>query len=240
MLDIQAVKVVSSKGESLAEINNLQIHPATISLLVGKNGSGKTSFLHGAFLHPSVICEARQFTLDESKLTLQDTSELFAQGLHYVPQNLISLPGVSFISFLHTALEHKEKATTSLLTFMQKVKDVCSDYGLPHYLLEKNVHENLSGGEKKLQEIIQLVVLKPRFVFLDEIDAGLDRDSRVLVAGILNRLKKEGMGIFLVSHSFEFTEMLSIDTVHLMKSGKVVQSGGLDIIQSIQTLGFSD
>lgn len=240
MFSINELKVTSKDGKQLAEVKGFKVKPKTISLLVGKNGSGKTSFLNGIFLYPNITCEERNIFLDDIDISLDQVSEIFLKGIYYVPQNLLPLPGVSFISFLHTAHENLFSEKISLVAFAQKVKSLCDDYALPQYLLEKNVHENLSGGERKIQELIQLIVLNPKCVFLDEIDAGLDRDLKVLVASIINRLKDEGAAITLVSHSFEFTELLKIDNVYLMNEGKIVSYGGLDIINTIKSEGFSN
>ncbi len=240
MFSIAKLAVQSKEGKQLGYIEDVSFLPGTISLLVGKNGSGKTSFLHGLFLHPSIVCGDRDISLDQDSISKNSLLDMYAKGLHYVPQHLIPLPGVSFISFLHTAYEIKFAEKIPLPMFIEKVKKISIQYGLPQCLIEKNVHENLSGGERKMQELIQTVVLKPKYLFLDEIDAGLDRDAKIILGKVLNTLKVEGVGIILVSHSFEFTELLTLDTVYLMDNGKIVRTGGLEILQDIKKDGFSE
>jgi Fe-S cluster assembly ATP-binding protein len=239
MLSITKLTVQSKEKKTLVSIENITVVPDTISLVVGKNGSGKTSFLHGLFLHPSVMCDEREISLQDENISNMLLLDMYTRGLQYVPQHLIPLPGVSFISFLHIAYEKKFSEKTSLITFVENVKKTCDTYGLPKHLIEKNVHENLSGGERKMQELIQVVVLKPKYLFLDEIDAGLDRDAKIIVATVINRLKTEGVGIMLVSHSFEFTELLRVDTVHLMDLGKIIRTGDTSVLHSIKEDGFT-
>lgn len=238
MLTIKKLTANSKEQKQLASVENIIVAPGTISLVVGKNGSGKTSFLHGLFLHPSTTCTKREVYLNENDISNMFLSDMYKMGIQYVPQHLMSLPGVSFISFLHIAYEQKFSEKISLLTFADKVKKICNEHSLPVYLTERNVHENLSGGERKMQELIQVTVLKPQYLFLDEIDAGLDHDAKNIVAKTLNQLKKEGVGIMAVSHSFEFAELLAVDTVHLFDAGTVVRSGNMEVLREIQKDGF--
>lgn len=238
MLSITKLTVQSTQKKELAHIENVTILPGKISLIVGKNGSGKTSFLHGLFLHPSVICTEREFFIDSQDISNISLLEMYTRGMQYVPQHLLPLPGVSFISFLHIAFEKKFSEKIPLIAFVEKVKKVCTEYNLPHYLIEKNVHENLSGGERKMQELIQVLLLKPKYLFLDEIDSGLDRDAKIVVAGIINRLKGEGVGIILVSHSFEFVELLAVDNVMLIDNGSLVRTGDMSLFLEIKKDGF--
>ncbi len=240
MLSITELRVESKEGKALASTLNISFSSGTISLFVGKNGSGKTSLLHGLFLHPSVICKERDISLDQTDISKNSLLDIYKKGIQYVPQHLLVLAGVSFISFLHIAYETKFSEKIALPLFVDKVKKICEAYSLPIYLIEKNVHENLSGGERKMQELIQVVVLKPAYVFLDEIDAGLDRDAKVVVGQVLNVLKNEGLGIVLVSHSFEFAELLAVDTVYLMDGGKIIRTGGTEILREIKKDGFNE
>lgn len=240
MFSITKLIVQSKEKKHLASAENVFVQQGVISLVVGRNGSGKTSLLHGLFLHPSVVCAERSLFLDTDDVSTVSLLEMYAKGIQYVPQHLVPLPGVSFISFLHNAYEKKFSEKISLIVFVEKVKKICNEYNLPSYLIEKNVHENLSGGERKLQELIQVVVLKPKCLFLDEIDAGLDRDAKIIVATIMNQLKNEGMGILLVSHSFEFTELLMTDVVYVMDEGAITRVGGVEILESIKKDGFPE
>lgn len=240
MLSITKLTVLSQEGNELANVSGVHILPGTISLIIGKNGSGKTSFMHGLFLHPSVVCSVRDISLDNMSIYNNSLLSMYTKGMQYVPQHLIPLPGVSFVSFLHIAYETKFSKKVPLPLFVDEIKKICSAYSLPQYLLEKNVHENLSGGERKIQELIQVVVLKQKYLFLDEIDAGLDRDAKVILATVLNTLKAEGLGIVCVSHSFEFTELLHTDKVYLMDTGKIVRTGGIEIIKDIKIGGFNE
>ena len=239
MLSITKLKIQTKEEKELVSVKDISVQPGTISLIVGRNGSGKTSFLHGLFLHPGVTCVEREISLQGEDISSMSLLEMYMNGLQYVPQHLMPLPGVSFISFLHVAYETKFSEKISLFLFVDTVKKICTQYGLPQYVLEKNVHENLSGGERKIQELIQVIVLKPKYLFLDEIDAGLDRDAKTIVATVLNQLKKEGIGILLVSHSFEFTELLTIDAVQVMDHGSVIRVGDKELLQIIQKDGFA-
>jgi len=240
MLSITKINIESKEGKKLAEVSNFNVALGTLSILVGKNGSGKTSFFNGLFMHPHTPTSVRELFLDQENISACSPVQLFEHGIHYVPQQLIPLPGVSFLSFLHVAYETKYALKISLLKFATQVKETCRTYTLPEYLVEKNVHEGLSGGERKMQELIQVVILKPQYIFLDEIDAGLDRDARVLVAKVIMTLKKEIRGIVLISHSFEFVQLLGADTIYIINEGKIVEKGDVTLLERIHATGFQD
>lgn len=238
MLSIIKLAVSSQEKKELVHIENLTVLPGTISLIVGKNGSGKTSFLHGLFMHPSVICVERNIILNNVEISKDSPLGMYTKGIQYIPQHLIPLPGVSFISFLHIAFENKFSEKIPLIAFAEKVKKVCTEYNIPLYLIEKNVHENLSGGERKMQELIQILILRPKYIFFDEVDSGLDRDAKIIVATIINRLKADGVGIVIVSHSFEFADLLALDEVFLIDAGSIIRAGGRELFLEIKKDGF--
>lgn len=218
MLEIKELIVVG-KEKLLVKQAAFSVAPGTVTYIAGANGSGKTSLLHGIFLHPHVTSQARSIFLDSKDLSSTSVQELFVLGVMYVPQTAIVLPGVSFTTYLHRAYEYKFGTAPSIIAFVNLCKKVCTEYAIPEYLLSKNVHENLSGGERKMQELIQVCVLKPSYVCIDEIDAGLDVDKKVLVARVLTELCKEGMGIVLTSHIKDFVENLPVTKIYTMHEG---------------------
>ncbi len=240
MLSIKKLNVLSKKTSvGLAQVSSRIFSLGTTSLFVGKNGSGKTSLLHGIFLHPETLSE-REIFLGDLDISHASNEELFTYGLYYIPQHLITLSGVSFLSFLHLAYEKKEGKEISIKDFSAQIEEVCTAYGIPFALVQKNVHENLSGGERKLQELIQLLVLKPVYIFLDEIDAHLDMDGKEKVARVLDDCKKRGAAVIVVSHSFDFARRLRPDFVYEMQGGKVVRQGTSTLLESISQSGFSE
>lgn len=211
--------VVTGKEKLLVKQAAFSVAPRTATYIEGANGSGKTSLLHGIFLHPHVVCKTRSLFLDATDISTKTVQELFIVGVMYVPQTAIILPGVSFTTYLHRAYELKYGESLSIIAFVETCKKICEKYDLPEYLLSKNVHENLSGGERKMQELIQVCVLKPLYVCIDEIDAGLDVDKKILVARVLTQLCKEGMGIVLTSHTKDFVEGLPVARTYTMHEG---------------------
>ena len=116
---------------------------------------------------------------------------------------------------------------------------VARSVGIPESLLDRSLNAGLSGGEKKQSEVIQLLMLRPKFAFLDEIDSGVDIDALKKVWKGVTKLKEEGTGFVLITHYPTILQSITPDKVHVMADGKVVASGGMDLVQKIEKGGFA-
>lgn len=222
---------------------NLTIHSGEIHAIMGPNGAGKTTLAMSLMGSPNY-----RFTIQDSRFTINGedlfslTPEQRAQkGLFVSFQHPVEIQGVSLLAFLRTAykaLHPEEKIPLSV--FKETVKGALKKVSLPEEFMKRGINEGFSGGEKKRAEIVQLLVLKPKFVILDEIDSGLDIDSLRFVAETVAEVAKEyNMGILLITHYQRILHYLKPDMVHVLVDGKIKTSGGIELVERIEKEGYA-
>jgi Fe-S cluster assembly ATP-binding protein len=145
---------------------------------------------------------------------------------------------VTLTTFLHKAHTVRTGETVDVLAYYLRLRDMAKEYGIRDDLLDRPLTEGLSGGEKKLSEVLQLVALKPRFAFLDEVDSGVDVDALRIVSRTVVRLAGEGTGFLIISHHPSLLDYVSPTHVHLMSGGVVVRSAGKELAADIHRDGF--
>jgi len=156
--------------------------------------------------------------------------------MQYLPE----VVGVTLTSFLHKAYNTLKGLQTLVLEFHKYLVAKAESVGISTEFLSRSLNKGLSGGEKKQSEILQLLALEPKIAFLDEIDSGVDIDSLNKVFKGIELLKKEGVAFVLITHYTKILSKLTPDKVHVMKDGKIIKSGGLELVQEIEEKGFQD
>lgn len=191
--------------------------------------------------HPQLTTQNWTFSINKKSLIDLTPDKRAQEGLFVSFQQPVEIPGVSFLAFLRTAykqLHPDEKIPLS--QFKQEVKEGLKSVGLNKDFMGRSVNEGFSGGEKKRAEIAQLLVLKPKFAILDEIDSGLDIDSLKIVAhAIQQAIKKHSLGILLITHYQRILHYLKPDTVHILIDGRIKKSGGMNLVRSIEKKGYA-
>ncbi|MBI5005392.1 MAG: Fe-S cluster assembly ATPase SufC [Candidatus Lloydbacteria bacterium] len=219
---------------------NIEIKPGEIHILMGQNGSGKSSLVNAIMGHPGYMLSLGEMLLGGRNIAGMSPDEKARTGLFLSPQQLPEIHGVTLISFLHKAHQHITGAKMPVLDFYAHVKNIAEKLGFPDSLLKRQVNVGMSGGEKKQSEIIQLAVLKPAFAFLDEIDSGVDKDAIVRIYSAIQTLAKEtGTGFLLITHYDAILKYLTPDAVHIMYGGKIVRSGGAELVKEIEEKGYT-
>lgn len=228
----------TADGKTLVEGASLSLRSGQVHILMGPNGSGKSSLLNAIMGHPKYRLSDGAVLLDGEDITALSTEGKAKAGLFLSLQHLPEIAGVSMTSFLHRAYKEIKASTITPLDFYKMAEKMANDAGLDAGFLKKQVNTGLSGGEKKQSEVLQLLVLEPKFAFLDEIDSGVDVDAMKKVYAGINMLKEKGIGFVLVTHYTNILEHVSADMVHVMRGGKVVASGGSELIERITANGF--
>ena len=154
--------------------------------------------------------------------------------MKYLP----AITGVTLLQFLYKSAKVLGKFDGSIVSFNDYARSKAREIGIDESFLTKDINANLSGGEKKQSEILQLAILKPKFAFLDEIDSGVDIDSLKKVFGALFSLKRQGTGFLLVTHYANILENIKPDKVYVMKNGKISKSGGEELVAEIIKNGY--
>lgn len=226
------------KGVSLV-INSGEVHA-----IMGPNGAGKTTLALSLMGHPGY-----KFKVQNSKFKVNNV-DMFGlapeqrarAGLFVSFQQPVEIAGVTVLAFLRTAykaLHTEEKIPLS--EFKIAVKEALVTVGLPEEFMQRSINEGFSGGEKKRAEIVQLLILKPKFAILDEIDSGLDVDSLKMIAAAIQRAAtKQKMGIVLITHYQRILHYLKPDAVHILVEGKIKKSGKIELVEKIEKDGYAN
>lgn len=219
---------------------DLQLNPKEIHVLLGPNGIGKSSLLKAVAGHSDYIPSNGKIFVDNEDIS-QCAPEIRAQkGVFVAFQNPAEIEGLSVANFLRTTLKaypqnpaHKWSATE----FYKQLYVLLAQVGLPKEFTSRSVNCGFSGGEKKRFELLQLLLFKPKFALLDELDSGLDVDAKRLVASVIAQLQKEGMSFLVVSHDIEFIRGLNPTHLHIFKDRRLV-SAEISTLNKIEAQGF--
>ncbi len=224
---------------------SLAIKPREIHVVMGPNGSGKSTLAYALAGHPHYTITDGKVELDNEALAEKSPDDRAKSGLFLAFQYPMAIDGVSVLQFLKTAYESvhgpiaENKSLGSLIAFRDQVQALAKQLGLPAEMLNRSINSGFSGGEKKRVEILQLLVLKPKYAILDETDSGLDIDSIKLAAlGVKQAIKEFDMGCLVITHYQRILKYLKPTHVHVMMGGKLVQSGGLELVKQLEKEGY--
>jgi Fe-S cluster assembly ATP-binding protein len=210
---------------------------------MGPNGSGKSTLSN--VLAGRDNYEATDGTVmfeDKDLLTLVPEDRA-REGIFLAFQYPVEIPGVSNLEFLKTSLEclhaHQNKPLLSAVEFMKLAREKCRLVDLDTDFLKRGVNEGFSGGEKKRNEIMQMLMLEPKLCLLDETDSGLDIDALKVVADGINELRSPERSFILITHYQRLLDYVQPDFVHVLADGKIVKSGGSELALELEAKGYS-
>lgn len=219
---------------------DLTIRPGETHVIMGQNGAGKSTLVQCIMGNPQYEYQADEMQfLEQNLLTLDATSRAHL-GIFLSFQQAIEIPGLKIFSYLRMLYNKSHTTPLSPLKFRQFLQAKLAELTLPENLMQRSLNDGFSGGEKKKMEILQMLVLEPKLIILDEIDSGLDVDAIKQVASSVKHLQQQlGSSVLLITHYERILHSLHIDQVHLMKQGKIVQSGSAQLAQEIEEKGFT-
>lgn len=230
---------VEVEGKEVLKGINLEIHSGEIHALMGPNGSGKTTLSLAIMGHPKYKITKGKILLDNEDITNIDTDEKVKKGLFLAFQNPIEIGGVK-LSTLLVAEYNRVRGSGQMATeIFQKVKDFTKSVGISETLLNRGVFEGFSGGEKKRTEILQMLILKPKFAILDEPDSGVDVDGLRIISDIVDKMKKEmNTAYLIITHYRRILDYVNADKVHVLYRGKIVATGDMSLAKLIDEKGY--
>ncbi|NCT55722.1 Fe-S cluster assembly ATPase SufC [bacterium] len=238
MLSIKNLKV-NREGLEILKGISLNIKKGETHVLMGPNGSGKSTLANSLMANPDYEVTSGSIVLNQSDITKLDVSERAKKGLFLAFQYPVEVPGVPLIQFLKLAYTEKTGTSITPGAFLKLINEVAKDLDIKQSLLDRYLNEGFSGGEKKKIEILQMAVLNPEFVILDETDSGLDVTALKTIFKYVNQIKiSKNMGVLVVTHYSRILEFLKPDFVHIMKEGKLVKSGGIELAEEIEKDGY--
>jgi Fe-S cluster assembly ATP-binding protein len=223
---------------------DLEVKPGEVHALMGPNGSGKSTLANSLAGHPTYKITNGSVLLNDEDLLAKSPDERAAAGLFLAFQYPVEVPGVKVQNFLRLAYNARfakqpQKTFPSVLAFRQHLAEVAQDLQVNPELLKRGLNEGFSGGEKKRLEILQMAVLEPKYAILDETDSGLDVDALKTVAlGVKKIVEKYHTGVLVITHYQRILQYLEPDFVHVMKKGKIVESGGMELADKLEKEGY--
>lgn len=230
ILEIRNLNVSAENKKILRNIN-LSLEEGKTYILFGKNGSGKST-LANALIGNEKYDSDGNIMFNGEDITNLETNQIAKKGVFFSFQNPVEVPGVNVSSFLRTAYNSIHEKKLSLLEFRRLLEEKCRELDIPLEFLNRDLNENFSGGEKKKMEILQLLVLNPKLIILDEVDSGLDESSREMVLKTIEKLKSDGKTLLVITHYREFLEKIKPYRIFKISDGKVKEEKMLEPFES--------
>ena len=241
MLEIENLHV-DAGGKPILKGVNLAVGAGEVHAVMGPNGSGKSTLANVVAGRPGYAVTAGSVRLDGQELLNLAPEERAHRGLFLAFQYPIEIPGVSNMEFLKAAVDGKHVAAgreeLSALEFMQCARAAAAQLALNPEFLKRGVNEGFSGGEKKRNEILQMLLLAPRVALLDETDSGLDIDALRTVAAGVNAYSSPANAVLLVTHYQRLLEHVVPDRVHVLVDGRIARSGGKSLALELEANGY--
>ena len=238
-LEIKDLHVSINDKEILKGIN-LVIESGKVHALMGPNGSGKSTLAQIIMGYPKYVITKGKILLNGEDITELKPDERAKKGLFLSFQYPKEITGVTLTNFLRAAYNSIHEPKLSVIDFHKMLKEKMEKLNIDASFTRRYVNEGFSGGEKKKAEILQMMVLNPKFAILDETDSGLDVDSLKVVANGINQIDRKDKGILLITHYYRILDYITPDVVHIMVDGKIVKNGGPKLARLIEEKGFEE
>jgi len=231
---------VEVEGKEILKGVSLEIKGGEVHALMGPNGSGKSTLSYALAGHPRYEVTSGRALLNGEDLFEMEVDERSRAGLFLCFQYPSEISGVSMANFLRTAINARRPKDDpiSLLEFGKLLRAHMEKLEMDPNFASRYLNEGFSGGEKKRSEILQMALLKPHIAILDETDSGLDIDALKIVAQGVNSLKSPEMGVLCITHYQRILRYLEPDIVHIMLDGRIVESGGKELAETLEQRGY--
>ncbi len=243
MLNINNLKVNLLDGKQVLRGIDLRINPGEVHAIMGPNGSGKSTLA-------SVLAGREHYQIREGSveflgedLLVLSPEERAVRGLFLAFQYPVEIPGVNNMYFLKAALNSLRKkrgeAELDAFDFLNEIKGLMKELDMDESFLRRGVNEGFSGGEKKRNEVLQMMALQPKLAILDETDSGLDIDSLQIVAKGVNGLRSSERSMIVVTHYQRLLDYITPDFVHVLADGRLIHSGGKELALELEEKGYA-
>jgi Fe-S cluster assembly ATP-binding protein len=231
------------EGKDILRGLDLEIAAGEVHAIMGPNGSGKSTLGHVLAGRPGYEVTQGSVTFQGEDLLEMETEERARAGIFLAFQYPVEIPGVSNMEFLKASVdavrEQRGEAALDAVNFMKRAREACKTANLPAEFLKRGVNEGFSGGEKKRNELIQMMLLEPKLCLLDETDSGLDIDALQVVAAGVNAMRAPDRAFVLVTHYQRLLSFVEPDHVHVLAEGRIVRSGDKQLALELEDRGYA-
>jgi|TARA_R110002073_G_scaffold293075_1_gene458547 Fe-S cluster assembly ATP-binding protein len=242
MLEVKDLHA-SVAGKDILKGLSLHIKPGEVHAIMGPNGSGKSTLSNVLAGRDGYEITSGEALFDGVSVADMLPEERARAGIFLAFQYPVEIPGVSNMEFLKSSMEAiytaRGQEPLDAVTLLRKAREVCKLVDLDQQFLKRGVNEGFSGGEKKRNEIMQMLLLEPRLALLDETDSGLDIDALQVVAKGVNSLRSPERSIVLVTHYQRLLDYIVPDFVHVLAGGRIIKSGGKELAHELEDKGYS-
>jgi Fe-S cluster assembly ATP-binding protein len=231
---------VAVEGKPILKGFNLEIKGGEIHAIMGPNGTGKSTLASALMGHPKYEVTGGTVTLDGEDVLEMQVDERARKGLFLAMQYPSEINGVTNSDFLRSAINarREEGSEISLMKFIREIEKKMKTLEIDESFSHRYLNEGFSGGEKKRNEILQMLMLNPRIAILDEIDSGLDIDALKIVAKGVNDMLNPELGVLVITHYQRLLNYIKVDHVHVMMQGRIVKSGGPELSERLEAEGY--
>lgn len=238
-IEIKDLEVLVNNKKVLNKLN-LSINPGEIHVIMGPNGVGKSTLSKVLMGSEDYKVESGDILVDGKSIKDLETDERAKLGMFLSFQNPIDIEGVTNSEFLKVAINERREEPIGLYDFIHEMEQSFDELGLKKEMMHRSVNQNFSGGEKKKNEILQMKLLKPKFVILDELDSGLDVDSLKVVCDNVNSYLSDNpdTSVLMITHYQRILDYIKPDYIHILINGHIVKTGDATLAKEIEEKGY--
>jgi len=221
---------------------NLALEPGKVHAIMGPNGAGKSTLSKALVGHYDVELTGGDIIYKGKNINEMEAEERALEGIFLSFQHPVEIPGVNNAYFLRTALnakrKHEGKEELNAAEFLRLMRDHLEMLGMKSDMISRSLNEGFSGGEKKRNEILQMLILEPEVIILDEIDSGLDIDALRAVSEGINKMKDGKRSFLVITHYSRILDYIEPDYIHVLKDGRIIKTAGPELVSQLEEHGY--
>ena len=229
-------------GKEILKGLNLQLEEGKVHAIMGPNGAGKSTLSKAITGHYDVEVIDGDILYKGQSIVDWEPEDRALEGIFLSFQNPVEIPGVNNAYFLRTAVnakrKHEGKEELNAAEFLREMKKLVAELGMKPEMISRSLNEGFSGGDKKRNEILQMMMLQPDLIILDEIDSGLDIDALRAVSEGINAMKDGKRSFLVITHYSRILDYIEPDYIHVLKEGKVIKTAGPELVAELEARGY--
>lgn len=239
LLEIENLKVDIDEKVIIDGLD-LKINPGEVHVIMGPNGAGKSTLGYTIMGHPKYKVDQGSILFEGDDITYEKTEVRAKKGIFLSFQNPEELNGITLENFMRTSKSSVTGDAIRLIPYRKELNSTMETLGMDKEYASRYLNVGFSGGEKKKSEILQMLMLKPKLAILDETDSGLDVDAVKIVSKGVKAFKDENNSLLIITHNTKILEYLTVDYVHILVNGRIIESGDASLIERINANGYKE